>query len=166
MLTIKYLKDRTWDACSIYIRQKYIIDGSGGLARCYTCRKLTHWTKLQAGHGIGGRNNAVLFKEEILRPQCLACNVFLHGNYTVFTRRLIEENGLETYKQWEYEARQPKEWKENELWDLLKKFSPEGLKVLISKEVCKIKNKAKKLRINADALERKAIRLEKNGRSY
>lgn len=51
----------------------------------------------QAGHGIGGRNNAVLFMEKIVRPQCVGCNVFGRGKYAIFTRKLIDELGLHEY---------------------------------------------------------------------
>jgi hypothetical protein len=52
------------------------------------------WKESQAGHAIGGRHNAVLFDEEICRPQCVRCNVFLRGNYSVFTAKLIREKGI------------------------------------------------------------------------
>ena len=48
----------------------------------------------QAGHAIGGRHNAVLFDEEIIRVQCCGCNIFKRGNYQVFITKLIEENGF------------------------------------------------------------------------
>lgn len=52
------------------------------------------YSEAQASHAIGGRHNAVLFDEEIIRPCCVGCNVFLRGNYQVFITKLIEENGF------------------------------------------------------------------------
>lgn len=52
---------------------------------------------MQAGHGIGGRGNAVLFLEKIVKPQCVGCNMFAHGRYAVFTRKLIDELGMKEY---------------------------------------------------------------------
>jgi hypothetical protein len=57
-----------------------------------------HWKQLQAGHAIGGRNNAVLFDADICRPQCVGCNVFNRGNYPIFASKLIRENGLEWFE--------------------------------------------------------------------
>jgi hypothetical protein len=57
-----------------------------------------HWKQLQAGHAIGGRNNAVLFDADICRPQCVACNVFARGQYPIFASKLIRENGLEWFE--------------------------------------------------------------------
>lgn len=54
---------------------------------------------MQAGHAIGGRHNAVLFDLDLIRVQCVQCNVFLHGNYHIFTTKLIRENGLEWWEQ-------------------------------------------------------------------
>jgi hypothetical protein len=47
--------------------------------------------------GIPGRTNATLFLEPIIRPQCIACNIFRRGRYDVFTPKLIEELGAEEY---------------------------------------------------------------------
>lgn len=64
------------------------------MVSCYTCGERMVWKESQAGHAIGGRHNAVLFDEEICRPQCVRCNVFMRGNYPVFTAKLIREKGL------------------------------------------------------------------------
>lgn len=53
---------------------------------------------MQSGHAIGGRSNAVLFDEEIIRVQCVHCNIFMRGQYPVFTAKLIRENGLEWFE--------------------------------------------------------------------
>lgn len=79
---------------SKYIR---LINSVGENVSCYTCGNVFHWKKMQAGHGIGGRTNAILFMEEIVKPQCVGCNVFGAGKYAIFTRKLIDELGLERY---------------------------------------------------------------------
>ena len=53
---------------------------------------------MQAGHAIGGRHNAVLWDESIIRPQCYRCNVPLRGNYPVFTLKLINEHSAEWFE--------------------------------------------------------------------
>ena len=66
--------------------------------QCYTCGALMFWKESQAGHAIGGRHNAVLLDEEICRPQCVRCNVFMRGQYPIFTAKLIRENGLDWFE--------------------------------------------------------------------
>ncbi len=90
----KKAKDKAWSAFSKYIRIKNSVNE---MATCYTCGAVKHWKELQAGHGIGGRNNAVLFMEEIVKPQCVGCNVFGRGKYAIFTRKLIDELGMGEY---------------------------------------------------------------------
>lgn len=91
---LKREKDKAWKAFSLYIRTDAI---RNGLVECYTCGVKKDVKQMQAGHGIGGRNNAVLFLEEVVRPQCAGCNVFGRGQYKIFTRKLIDELGLDRY---------------------------------------------------------------------
>jgi hypothetical protein len=96
--TLKSLKKRAWKLLSEYVRRKEA--DAGGFVGCYTCGAPIHWKlEAQAGHAIGGRNNAVLLDVEILRPQCVACNVFRRGNYPIFAAKLIRENGLEWFEE-------------------------------------------------------------------
>ena len=94
--SLKSLKAKLWKIFSEYVRRKYT--DTEGYARCYTSGVLRHWKDLQCGHAIGGRHNAVLFDEEICRPQSVAENVFKRGNYPVFTTKLIKENGMEWWE--------------------------------------------------------------------
>lgn len=93
--TLTYYKKRAWASFSKYIRLSHA--NKQGLESCYTCLNTKHWKEMQAGHGIGGRNNAVLFMEEIVRPQCAGCNLYGGGKYSIFTEKLINELGLERY---------------------------------------------------------------------
>lgn len=112
------LKKKAWKILSEFIRRSYA-DAFGNV-RCYTCDKLMHWKESQAGHAIGGRTGAVLLDAEIIRPQCVGCNVFGRGNYTVFTARLIEENGLGWMKEKIAGARKIRKWTRSELEDFIK----------------------------------------------
>lgn len=102
--TLRSLKNKCWRLFSEYIRRKDA--DAGGTERCYTCEALAHWKELQCGHAIGGRHNAVLFDEEICRPQCVRCNVFMRGQYPIFTAKLIRENGLDWFERKLEQARQ------------------------------------------------------------
>lgn len=89
--SLSQLKKQAWCLLSQCIRNEAAI---GGYCVCYTCGKPLRIVEAQAGHAIGGRHNAVLFDEEILRAQCSGCNIFKRGNYQVFITKLIEENGF------------------------------------------------------------------------
>jgi hypothetical protein len=91
---LSYYKKRAWDAFSLWVRKSNEVDG---LVECYTCGKRKPYKEMNAGHGIGGRNNAILFDERIVKPQCAGCNIWGRGQYQVFTRKLINELGLEVY---------------------------------------------------------------------
>ena len=95
--TLASLKKKAWDLLSLIVRQSFADEF--GYLNCYTCAKRMHWKASQAGHAIGGRHGAVLFDQDIIRPQCKRCNVFLRGNYGVFALRLIQENGETWYAQ-------------------------------------------------------------------
>ena len=62
---------------------------------------------MQAGHGISGRKNYVLYLEEVIKPQTYRENVALGGNYNIFIPKLIEEYGLDQYQEWVRESRKP-----------------------------------------------------------
>ena len=94
--TLKSLKAKCWKLFSELIRRGSADEG--GTVQCFTCSDLMFWKESQAGHAIGGRNNAVLLDSEIVRPQCVRCNVFMRGNYPIFAAKLIRENGLEWFE--------------------------------------------------------------------
>lgn len=92
-ITLSKAKEKAWKQFSKYIRLKYCTDGE--YVECYTCGKFYHWKKIQAGHALAGRGNAVLFQEDIVRPQCVGCNVFQHGRLDEFVLKLSKEIGVE-----------------------------------------------------------------------
>jgi len=92
----KTLKARAWDLFSVYVRRKYADEN--GYVTCYTSGVRDHWKTMQCGHAIPGRGNAVLFDEEICRPQTVSENVFKRGNYTIFTTKLIKERGMDWWE--------------------------------------------------------------------
>lgn len=94
--TTAKLKKIAWQLLSKIVRLTY---ADNGYVNCFTCSSGGLVNEMQAGHAIGGRHNAVLLDEEILRPQCVGCNIFKRGNYQVFITKLIEENGFEWWQQ-------------------------------------------------------------------
>lgn len=85
---------------------------------------------MQAGHGIGGRSNAVLFDERLVKPQCMGCNIFGRGQYRIFTRKLIDELGLVEYDKMVHESTtlMPlKDFQFKEIYEKYKKLNKEVL---------------------------------------
>jgi len=120
--TIGSLKKTAWDLLSRIIRLTYADEG--GTVQCYTCGKLMNWEKdgAQAGHAIPGRHGGVLLDEEILRVQCYSCNIGKRGNYTVYTTKLIEENGFDWWKRKLSEASKVRKWSRVELQEKIEHY--------------------------------------------
>lgn len=113
-------KKKAWSNFSTYIRNKYAV---GGLVTCYTCDRKLPVKQMQCGHGIGGRANAVLFMEEVCRPQCVGCNVWGRGKYSVFTLKLIEEYGALRYAELVKEANQLRQYKVHDYLEIADKYA-------------------------------------------
>jgi hypothetical protein len=64
---------------------------STGKCQCYTCGKVDHWTKLQAGHFIKRAETILRWDVRNLRPQCVNCNCNLYGNIEAYESKLEEE---------------------------------------------------------------------------
>jgi len=90
-------KTKAWDAFSLYIRTRDCIRFTGDPEQgmCVTCKNPFPRTKLQAGHFVAGRGNAVLFNEQIVYSQCGYCNqkppMGLGGNYAAYTLFMFDE---------------------------------------------------------------------------
>jgi hypothetical protein len=102
--SLSKLKDDLWHLFSLWIRVTY---SHNGYVTCYTCGKKCLVKECQAGHGISGRGNAILFEPLIVRPQCVQCNIYKHGNYEAFIPKLIREIGLEKYEELVRMSKQP-----------------------------------------------------------
>ena len=114
------LKKSAWDLLSKIIRLSYADEG--GTVECYTCGRLMFWKESQAGHAIPGRTGAVLLDAEILRVQCVSCNVFHRGMYHVFTTKLIKENGMPWWECKLVESKKVMKWDRVKLEDKIESF--------------------------------------------
>lgn len=92
--TLRQLKEQCWKLFSLWIRKSNADEG--GTCECYTCGRLAHFSEMHAGHFVSGRTNAVLFDERIVKPQCPRCNIFLGGNYSAYTLRMLDEHGRDS----------------------------------------------------------------------
>lgn len=102
--TLKSAKDKANAVYSRYIRLSHA--DSYGLVLCYTCNTRLPWKSSQCGHGITGRNNAVLYMEDVCRPQCVGCNIMGRGQIPKFQAKLVVELGKERFADLIVEAAQ------------------------------------------------------------
>lgn len=128
-------KKKAWTWFSIYIRLKY--SDRDGMVSCYTCNKKAYWKGegIQAGHFVGGRNNAVLLDEEQVRPQCYSCNCGRSGEQYTFGKNLEKEYGEKKVKElrkkrFEVLKMSKKDWKEKEDF-----YKNESLKIAKKKNI-------------------------------
>jgi hypothetical protein len=127
-MSLKAKKRKLWGIISEYVRRKDADEY--GYVDCYTCRTRAHWKEMDAGHGIPGRHNAVLFDTDIIRPQCRTCNRFNHGEQFRFGKRLDSENGAGFFERKLKESRRAVKYYESDLDDLIEYYK-DKLKELV-----------------------------------
>lgn len=88
-------KEKAWKNFSLYVRVRDCIRTTGTTThgKCCTCGKEYEISKLQAGHFVPGRTNALLFREKGCHAQCFACNVKKHGAIHEYWDFMLEEHG-------------------------------------------------------------------------
>ena len=110
------LKEKAWYEFSRYIRLKY--SDSNGNCTCVTCGARKMWKELQAGHVLDGRNNSILFDENIVYPQCYTCNCMLHGNKEAYIPWFIDKFGRDKYDEKVRQKKQTLKYSESELEEM------------------------------------------------
>ena len=103
------MRKTAWSWFSKYIRTRDCLKTTGTTeaGRCFTCGNYKPIEELQAGHGIGGRTNGILFDEEIVYAQCIRCNNYLRGNYENFIPYLIRLYGIDWYEDKKLKSKKP-----------------------------------------------------------
>lgn len=85
-----------------------------GIAPCFTCGVLKHWSMQQCSHFIKRQNTITRWMLKANRCACQYCNENLGGNLEVFAKRLNEEeSGLAERLQ--EMSREPYKWTRDEL---------------------------------------------------
>jgi len=109
---------------SLYVRRRDAIKTTGDIyyARCVTCDKAYPVEDMDAGHGIPGRMNAILFNEELVRAQCRNCNRKGGGELQMFKRVLIDENGQEKWDYWQSTKNDPVKYTDFDYEQIAKMF--------------------------------------------
>jgi len=93
--SVTQLKAQLDKVFSLYIRQKYADDA--GNVECYTCGVVKPIKNMQNAHFWSRKYLSVRWEEKNCRVCCAGCNVFLHGNYIEYTRRLLKEIGQDKF---------------------------------------------------------------------
>lgn len=75
---------------SQYIR---LSNSVGGDATCVTCGITKPWKEQQNGHFYTRGRYPTRWNEQNCHVQCVACNVFLKGNYINYTKYMIDRYG-------------------------------------------------------------------------
>lgn len=107
---------------SQYIRLRDASPKSG-LVRCISCGSVHHWTKIQNGHYESRANMATRWSEANCHPQCVACNVMMHGNILAYRRAMVKMYGENAVNQIEVLAHTTKQWSTWELEEMIKYYT-------------------------------------------
>jgi len=85
---------------SRFIRLRDAINTTGTMtdARCVTCGSVLPIKDMDAGHGIPGRSNGILFDEDLVFAQCRVCNRLHSGEQQMFKHILVSKHGLEWFE--------------------------------------------------------------------
>lgn len=96
-LKLSSLKKKAWAVFSRYIRIRDAIELTGKpfKAKCCTCGTLLPIKELQAGHFLSSRCNSILFEEQGVHAQCVACNIYKHGNVEEYYPFMLKKYGEE-----------------------------------------------------------------------
>jgi len=140
----KQLKRKLWTTFSVYTRLKAA--NNKGFVKCVTCPTKRHWKDgMQAGHFIPGRHNGVLFEETNVHPQCVGCNIFLHGNLIKYYPFMLKTYGQKEINR--LERLNKKIIKRDKKWyDEQMGFYKGECRKLLSKKDDRVRAKASKIR--------------------
>lgn len=89
--SVSKLKKKLWVLVSEFVRRSSA--DKDGFVKCVTCGARKHWKEMQAGHFEQGRKNAILYVLKGIHPQCIQCNIFLHGNLRKYEKFMKQTYG-------------------------------------------------------------------------
>ena len=86
-----------WPVFSRYIRMRDCLATTGTVTygKCVTCGRTLAFGKLQAGHFIPGRTDAILFDADQVYAQCYRCNMKLQGMWHKYFLFMQAKFGLD-----------------------------------------------------------------------
>jgi len=86
------IKNRVWKIFSEYIRRRDA--DQNGIASCISCGIKKPWVEFHAGHYVAkSLSLALRYHEQNVHAQCVACNLWRHGNLTSYALALKRKYG-------------------------------------------------------------------------
>ena len=117
-------KKKAWTAFSKYIRVRDCLETTGSpyYGVCCTCGKQYPIERLQAGHFVAGRTNALLFRETGVHGQCVSCNMFKGGAWVEYEEFMLERYGPEITLEEKMAKRKTVSYSEKDYQDIAKEY--------------------------------------------
>ena len=112
-MTRKKLIQRLDKVFSQWIRQKDA--DHRGYVECWTCGKVLHWSRVDAGHFQSRAKFSTRWDEMNVKPQCKGCNGFRSGEQYIFARKLDAVYGQGTAQEIEGISNQTRKYSVEEL---------------------------------------------------
>lgn len=119
-VTRKSLVEKLDKVFSIYIRRRYAIND---IAKCVTCGKEDHWSKLQNGHFMSRKHLSTRWNEDNCQVQCAGCNVFRYGEQYLYSQYLGDKLAQELY----IESKQIRKFTDVELQEKIDYYTQQTL---------------------------------------
>ena len=119
--SVAKLHKKLWPIFSQYIRLRDT--NNQGCVYCITCPAYKPWKEMQAGHFVSRRFKATLYDEMNVHPQCIMCNVFLHGNLLIYRRKMDEIYGADKVLELEQRSKQIKKFTTFELEEMIQAYT-------------------------------------------
>jgi hypothetical protein len=116
----KSLVEKLDKVFSIYIRRRYAIKD---IAKCVTCGKEDHWSKLQNGHFMSRKHLSTRWNEDNCQVQCAGCNVFRYGEQYLYSQYLGDKLAQELY----IESKQIRKFTDVELQEKIDYYTQQTL---------------------------------------
>ena len=115
-VTRKSLVEKLDKVFSIYIRRRYAIND---IAKCVTCGKKDHWSKLQNGHFMSRKHLSTRWNEDNCQVQCAGCNVFRYGEQYLYSQYLGDKLAQELY----IKSKETRKFDDVELQELIEHYT-------------------------------------------
>ena len=104
---------------------------ANGLVECFTCGKIDHWKKQQAGHFQSRRHLTTRWNELNVQVQCVRCNMFNQGEQYKFGKLLDVRIGDETSERLERLSKHTAKFRRVDYLEMIEKYK-EKVKKLIN----------------------------------
>jgi hypothetical protein len=127
---------KLWKVFSEYIRRRD--SNKEGFGKCFTCNRIIHWKKGDAGHGIGRQHKGTKYNEKNNHLQCKPCNGFEGGKREIYKEQMNKRYGEGTWELMELSAKKPAKWGQFEIDQLEKYYKQKLNEMEASNEVLKL----------------------------